>query len=206
MSSTLSPSQRQHFPTVARYLDQLPSGIDSYPQYQAKASLLHSVLADHSLVSVADALPSVLSEMIIRPPPLSGWLSEVHFRCIIRVVLDAFFRDRRKFVTWSYDAQHKLLSGPVYGLLFTLLSPERGLKVGATRWAAFHKGMTVDIVPGEHSGRVTFRFAAHLFDDLDHEVTLAGLRVAIELMGARGVRVMERTETATSASALMQWR
>ena len=57
MSDTLTATQRQRFPTLAHYLSVLPQGLDSYPQYVAKASLLRSILDDHPLTQFASELP-----------------------------------------------------------------------------------------------------------------------------------------------------
>ena len=206
MSDTLTATQRQRFPTLAHYLSVLPQGLDSYPQYVAKASLLRSILDDHPLTQFASELPRALVDLAVRPPPLSAWVSEVHFHAITRVVSDLHFRERSQFVAWSYEAQKRLLSSPLYSLLFAVISPERGLMLAHSRWETFHRGITlrVERMPGQ--SRVIYGFPPHLFDEFDLGPTLEGLRAAFELMGAKSIQIFDQQVTPTSARATFSWR
>lgn len=206
MAPPLTAIQRQHFPSLARYLDALPHGLDSYPDCQAKVSLVRSMLEEHPLAKFVPELPTPLAELIRQPPPMSAWMSEVHLRAILRVIHDRVLTDRRAFVKWTYEAQKRLLAGPVYRLLFSVMSVERLGDIAPSRWARFHRGSTMRVDYGDMQSRVSFQFPPHLLDDLDLEASLAGIHVAIELMVRRTAEFAEMKVTPTSSSAVLRWR
>jgi hypothetical protein len=197
---------RQRFPSMANYLGLLPSGLDSYPHCQVKASLLHSLKTDLPIDTLVPSLPTALQEIVTQPPPVSSWIPEVYFRSLLRVSFDSFFRDRRKYVAWGYEAQRRVLSSPLYRPLFMVMSTERGFRLASSRWENFHKGVALQVQMGASCGRIVFEFPAQLLTLFDLEVTMCGIRVAIELIGARDVQVSELTESATSMSGLVSWR
>lgn len=206
MASPLSASQRQRFPSLARYLDALPNGLDSYSECEAKASLVRSMFDEHRLAKFASELPPSLAELILQPPPMSSWIPEVHLRAILRVIHDRLLPDRRDFIKWTYDAQKRLLGGPIYSLLFFVISVDRLSDIGPSRWARFHRGSTMTVEQGPTQGTVGFTFPPHLFDDLDLEASVAGIRVALELMVRKPVEFVGMKVGTTSSSALMRWR
>jgi hypothetical protein len=206
MSSELLLLHRQRFPSMVTYLGLLPRGLDSYPNCQVKASLLHSLKTDLPLDSLVESLPSALQEIVTQPPPVSSWIPEVYFRALLRASFDSFFRDRRKYVAWGYEAQRRVLSSPLYRPLFMVMSTERGFRLASSRWENFHKGVSLTVHMGERGGRIVFEFPAHLLTLFDLEVTMCGIRVALELIGARDVQLSELAENATSMSGLVTWR
>lgn len=196
----------QRFPSVARYLDRLPGGLAAYPHWQGKASLLRSVLDTYPLHESVPYLPDTLAELIRFPPPTAHWIPEVHFRALMRVVLDAHFRSPAAFIAWSYSAQQRMLGGALYRVLFALISPERVARGAPGLWANFHRGSTLTIDLGRQEGTVTMTYPEHTQEELDQEATLAGLRVAVELSGGRGVRSTTLELGPTQSKAQIIWR
>lgn len=206
MSSALLPTHRQRFPSMAHYLDLLPSGLDSYSQCLVKASLLHSLKSDLPIDTLVPLLPQPLQEIVMRPPPVSSCIAEVYFRALLRASYDSFFQDRRKYVEWGYEAQRRVLSSPLYRPLFMMMSPERGFRLASSRWENFHKGVSLQVQVEHHSGRMRFDFPTHMLTLFDLEVTMCGIRVALELIGARDVFVSELAEGPSSLSGRVSWR
>ena len=197
------------FPAMAAYLSALPDGLDSYPDCQIKAVFLPSVLEDYPLrsVSVIDRLPAVLADWVRSPPPSSAWLPQVHFRCILRAILDQYFKgDEAAMVAWSYGAQKKLLGGPLYRVMFALLSPERVAQLAPQRWGHFHRGLSmhVDIHPRQVEG--TLRYPPNIYRRFDHELSLAGIRAVIELAGGRDIRLEILETSPTQGRSRITWR
>ena len=206
MATPLTASQRQRFPSLAHYLDRVPQGLSSYPDCQANVSLVRSMLEEHSLGKFAPELPPPLAELILQPPPLSAWMPEVHLRAILRIIHDRVLTDRRAFVKWTYDAQKRLLSGPMYRLLFSVMSMDRLGDSAPSRWTRFHRGSTMQVEIGEKRSKVSFAFPPHLFDDLDLEASLAGLQVAIEMMVGKSAAFSDMQVSPTSSCAVVFWR
>lgn len=206
MSTVIGGLDRARFPTVARYLERVPGGLAAYPQCQGKASLLRSVLEDFPTQRLSSGLPPTLAELVRHPPPPGHWIPEVHFRAVMRAVLDEFFGDPAKFVAWTYSAQQRVLGGPLYRMLFVLVSPERVIRSAHSRWASFHRGSKIDFEVFSGHGIVTLIHPPHCHELLDHEAVIAGFRVALELAGGHNVTSTTLECDATRASSRVAWR
>ncbi len=236
MSTSFPQVDARRFPAMAAYLSGLPDGLASYPDCQVKAVFLPSVLDDYPLRSVTggaqsfrrrggearpalleegdlerspviDQLPPVLADLVRSPPPSSAWLPQVHFRCILRAILDLYFQgDEAAMAAWSYGSQKKLLGGPLYRVMFALLSPERVVQLAPQRWGHFHRGLSmhVDIHPQQVEG--TLRYPPNIYRRLDHELSLAGIRAVIELAGGRDVRLEILETSPTQGRSRITWR
>lgn len=197
---------RQRFPTLAAYLDRLPQGFRSYPECQAKCSLLMSAIEDYSLVPCLPGLPADLVDLVQHPPPRVHWIPQVYFRAALRAIRDEYFGSAADFVAWSYGAQHRMLGGPLYRILFSLIGPERLLRNVQSRWAHFHCGITLDTQVNGRCVEGRFRFPKHMYDRLDLEATMQGFRAALELAGAHEVTTEVVEVAETQALGRLRWR
>lgn len=204
--SSLARFDRQRFPTLAAYLDRLPHGLDSYPECQAKCSLLMSALDDFSLEQALPGLPGSLADLVQHPPPRVEWIPQVQFRAVLRAICDEHFKTPADFVAWSYGAQQRMLGGPLYRILFALIGPERLLRNVQARWAHFHRNLILEVQAAGQSVDGRFRFPAHMYDRLDLEATLLGLRAALELAGAHEVTTQVISVSSTEALGRLTWR
>jgi hypothetical protein len=182
-------------PTVARYLRDLPDGLASYPECLAKASLLHSIREQGPELD-ASALPSPLDELVTAPPPVSSWLPEVHTNAIMLAAFDLAFRTAggmAAFLEWVYERNRKLLSAPLYRVLFLVVSPERLLLHMEKRWAAFHRGTDLTLIERrEGHARVRLTFPSKLHCEHSARGVGAALRAAADSAGAKDCRVTVR--------------
>lgn len=236
MSTSFPQDAAACFPSMAAYLSGLPDGLDSYPDCQVKAVFLLSVLEDFPLRSVSggaqsfrrrggdahpallaegdlerspviDRLPPVLADLVRSPPPSTAWLRQVHFRCILRAILDQYFKgDEAAMVAWSYGAQKKLLGGPLYRVMFALLSPERVVQLAPQRWGHFHRGLSMQVDIRPHQVEGLLRYPPHLYLRFDHDLSLAGIRAVIELAGGRDVRLEILETSPTQGRSRLTWR
>lgn len=197
---------RQRFASLAAYLDRLPQGLDSYPECQAKCSLLLSAIEDFRLERALSSLPPELADLVQHPPPRVEWISQVQFRCVLRVIHDECFKSTADFLAWSYEAQRRMLGGPLYRILFSLIGPERLLKNVQSRWTHFHRNLPLQVQLGEQHVDGSFRFPAHMYDRIDLEATLLGMRAALELSGAHGVTTSVVEVRETLAHGRLTWR
>ena len=105
------------FPALRAYVDQLPDGFDSHPDFVAKASLYRTVV-DATPLAPDDvvALPDVLRSLIQHPLPVSSWIPEAHSHGVMLAVYDSQFGDAEAFERWAYDRQRELFASPLYGV------------------------------------------------------------------------------------------
>lgn len=206
MSIALEGLDRARFPSVAKYLERIPGGLAAYPHCISKASLLRSVLQDFAIDRLAPGLPTTLADLVRNPPPSGHWIPEVHFRAVMRAILDEFFGDPAKFLAWTYSAQQRLLGGPLYRMLFVLMTPERIARSAHSRWDSFHRGSKIDFEIFSGYGIATLIHPPYCYELIDHEATIAGFRVALELAGGRHVQSTTLECGVTRASSRISWR
>ncbi len=208
---TLRCAMSQGFPSMERYLARLPHGLDSYPHLTAKAAIFRQIIAESPdpLDAVA-GLPPALEERVRNPPAATDWVREVEFWALLLCVYDRSFADAggmAAYGTWTYGRNRALLSGPLYRMLFALLSPER-LLLGATqRYAAFHRGTVMSQLRSAGK-RASFRLTtpAHVLPEIAQVGLAAGFRAALDLSGASAVDVTGRADSPDVVEFLATWR
>jgi len=193
------------YPSLERYLAQVPGGLDAYPQCQTKAAVVRSILEEFSLTNL-DALPPRVADVVRNPPPATGWIPEVVFRCMTRAIFDTHFETPQEYFEWSYHSQRKLLDGPLYRILFFMVSPERVAKQASSRWERFHRGMRLDAAVSDGSLRGTLTYPPHLVEAFDHRTSMSGFRAGLMLAGATDVHAALEDVTATRAVLTFRWR
>ncbi len=181
-------------PSLARYLERLPLGIDSHSTCLVKASVYRDALASKGLDAVLSELPEPVRELVEHPPPVSTWVREVHANSVMIALRDVHFEPGPEglsdYMEWTRQRNVLLLTRPLYRALFLLLSPERLLRGMERRWSAFRRGTQVR---AERSGQgfvdLAVRYPSHLYE----ETALAGMRgalvAALEASGAQDVHV-----------------
>lgn len=205
MTAVRDRFDERRFPSLAAYLRPLPAGLASFPECQVKAVFVHSVLSDYPLQQASEQLPAGLAELLQHLPPSTAWISEVHFHALLRVLRDLYFATDAALVAWSYGSQYKLLGGPLYRVMFALLSPERVVRLAPQRWAHFHRGLWLEVTAASGRAMGTLHHPPYLYQRLDHELSLAGMRAVIELAGGRSVRTDIEDTSPTQSRSLLTW-
>ena len=176
------------FPTVAHYLETLPDGVRSYPDAKIRGGLVNAVLKEVRFSDTRGALPDAVCDWIEQPPLQSEWIPQVIARVLLRSLHDEHFKTREAYLNWAYESQRKVLSGPLYKILFLGVSPERLIKMSASRYAHFHVGLSMEIL--DRSGNTATARLHHpplLCTPFDHAATLEGFRAGLELAGGREI-------------------
>ena len=200
-----------NLPTVQKYLEQLPLGIDSHPECQAKASVLRNALASRSLVDVLDALPAPVRELVVDPPPVSTWVREVHALVAMLAIRDVHFplgaHGLAEYEAWTHRRNRELLTRPLYRALFLVLSPDRLIDGMQKRWGHFRRGTSIELLERERGrAKVRIRFPTRLYE----ETVLAGLRgalrAALEAAGAHEIEIETEHAGVRDARYSLAWR
>lgn len=195
-------------PYVRAYLGRLPDGLASYPKCQAKAALVRDLLESRPLDASGDDVPDGIRPMLANPPPVSSWVSEVHFVTAALAIYARYFgaNDLVAYEEWICTRNMALFRKPLYRVLIALMSPERLLIGASKRWSAFHLGTTLSVVEHtEGSARLKIVFPAHLFGIEFLRGISAGLRAAVIVAGGRNVVTGVDEATPTSAEYWLSW-
>jgi hypothetical protein len=188
------------YPATRAYLDGLPDGLASFPECQAKASLLRDMVASRPIAPNAATLPAELCELIRNPPPLSSWIPEVAFNAASMAMYDEHFgsEDTARFEDWVFDFNRDLFRKPLYRILFLLISPRRLLTNVASRWGAFHRGTSLSLIEiKEGAGRLRLEYPSGVFAEPMLYAFSAAWRAAIDTAGGSkvGSKLDDRTDT-----------
>lgn len=195
---------RARFPLLARYVDGLPAGLASYPEAQAKGSVIRTLVSTTPVHLDPHELPAELAGFIEEPPLPTAWVSEVQLNALGLAYQDVMSPSVHE--TWVWERNRKILTNPLYKILFWMISPER-LFVGLPhRWSAFRRGTELALVDqsvGRARLRLTFPKNLHDKSTLAN-VCVAG-RVVAEAAGAKASDMVVEACAPTSAVFAISW-
>ncbi len=160
---------------VQGYLAGLPAGLGSYPDCRARRGVVDTVVSAAPRFD-AGASPQLVLDLLA--PPLAPWVPEVAFGAAILAMADRAGWTDDEVLEWHRSLNRHLFRGPIYRAVMAFFSPQFLLERGASRWATFHTGTTLEVAATGPRGAVArLEFPPGLFDELL-------LRVYAEAMGA----------------------
>jgi hypothetical protein len=190
------------------YLDSLPRGLNSYPEYVMKAATYREFLAEipEGGAAALRALPPTLLDLVERPLPVSTWLPEVHGNALSIAIGESFFASDDEFVARKLEANRRMLRGPLYRGLFFLLTPATMFKGFTARWEKFHKGIQLKALSVE-KGNAKLRLESphNLIPLLQARAYAAALQAALESAHAENVEVALSSWSSTSVNFDATW-
>lgn len=186
------------------WLERLPHGVDSYPECQVKGSLLRRLVKSQILHAHVDALPEPVRAWFETPPLPSAWVPEVHLFVVLHALRDHVYDDAAlaEFVSAGI---HRMLSSPMYKLMFLVVSPKRLLYGIGRRWDQFHRGTTLDV--GDDRGDTIDAVVTHpanMYSPTIHQVTAASFRTAVAAAGGERYRVDVATADCTPTTSVFR--
>jgi hypothetical protein len=211
LAPVTAPLAVSDLPSVTAYLSGLPHGIDSYPRAMVKGSVVRMTMGEWDFPSMLapGALPEPVETLVRHPPGVSSWVPEVHHAVVVSAVFDARFRDAGglgAFESWVRDGNRRLLRGPLYRVMFVVLSPSRVLSGAQQRWATFHRGSLLTVVKREERVVVArLTYPPHLFGDLSLRAFAGAFQAALESAGAKSPRVTTQVESPGAALYDAHW-
>lgn len=133
---------------LAAYVDQLPTGLASYPEVSAKASI-HRLVAEVSGTRV-DGLPRELQQHLDDPSVSSKWIPACHTLALVVALVEAQGLRPADEGAWVRTAAGRIFASPMYRILMWAASPRMIMKGANLRWSAFFRGC--ELVPSFRTG------------------------------------------------------
>lgn len=194
-------------PTVTRYLDALPRGVDSYPDCTVKASVVRNAIEAHPLGPEVPLVPA-LRALVDHPPPVSVWIPEVHLNAVSLAILDVHFSGTmlEAYRDAIYEQNCRLFGTALYRALFFVLSPERLFNGLQKRWGSFRRGTEARLVQrSQGAAEVRVDVPAHLTPEPSAQAMAQALRAGLDCAGAKRTRVEGAVLTPTEVAYRARW-
>lgn len=182
-------------PSVAAYLESLPDGLDSYPGALTKGAVVRTFLGESGVLSrlAPGDVPGRVEDLLRDLPPVGTWVREVHFCAAIGALMDRCFpgvAGMAAFQLSMLERNRQLLTGPLYKILFMVVSPERVFLATDQRWSAFHRGSALKVIArSPQAVRLELSAPPHLFPDYYVRAIRGAIQAAGEAAGCKSIFV-----------------
>jgi hypothetical protein len=199
-------------PTLERYLGELPLGVDSHPEAGVKGSVLRSLQHHPAFESIVrhPGLPAPVAQLLREPPTATTWVPEVHFNTAMTALYDVVFRDDGglpRYEMWVAEENVKLLSTPLYQILFAVVGAQRLLAAAPARWAAFRRGSTLSLLRSEKQiAELRLVYPRNLESAVSLHGFAGAFRAAARVARADVQSVTVTPELGVSARFTIAWR
>ncbi len=189
-----------------RWLAELPGGLDSYPNAQAKGSIVRSLLAGQPIPELAARLPGPVRRLATDPPVGSEWVPEAHFAALLLGIADVRGMTDAEVCGWARAHNRALFESPAYRILMEVMAPGALVRFAGKRWENWHRGTRLDVEGVSDDGvRLTLTFPARLYDDLLLRVFGEAFAAALELSNAASPSVVIEARGPEAARYLARW-
>ncbi|MEZ4229920.1 MAG: hypothetical protein R3B89_12160 [Polyangiaceae bacterium] len=189
---------------LASYLGKLPRGLDSYPDYEVKASLLRALVGACPPLTGLD-FDGALGELLRDPPSANSWIPEVHFVAAHLAIADGLGLSSDEMLRRTYQANRSLTSSPMYRALASVASPGLLLRGAKAGWGLIHRGVHLTLHAEKNRARLVLTHPPHLYNVLAHESAAWGFRAVVEAAHGKDVQAGLEQSLPTGASVLVTW-
>jgi hypothetical protein len=178
-----------HLLRTRSYLACLPGGLSAYPDCCSKSSVWKNILAYTDARGLAERLPDELAALVDPATPYGSWFPAVHSFAGHLLLRDCLFpSDEAMYEHFRY-VDRKLLSGPLYRVLFAVTSPEMVVHASDRRFGMLFKGISFHTEgDGIKHVRITLGYPPSVMPPLVARLYLIAFEVAVELAGGKHVR------------------
>jgi hypothetical protein len=190
------------------YLGGLPNGLDSYPEYQTKGSVLREFFEGVPMQSHLGELPPELAELMRHLPPASAWVSEVRSNALHLAAIDLVLGSEEAWERHAYLANRRLLDSALYRIVFRLVGVERVMRQAASQWGLFHRGTTLSAEHYDPAGRralMVIRTPPRFMPLPIARAYGTALRAALEIAGQKGVRCVASPRDEQRIEITCEW-
>ncbi len=189
---------------LSSYLDELPAGLGSYPECEAKASLLRALLGVCPPLDGVE-LPPELRELLLRPPGANAWIPEVHLVASHLAIVGCLGLSEDDMLRRTYLANRALTGSPMYRALARVASPGMLLRGAKAAWGLIHRGVRLAIHVDAGRARVVLTHPPNLYDALAHESAALGFMAVVEAANGKAVTATLEQSLPSGTSILVKW-
>jgi hypothetical protein len=189
------------------YLSSLPLGLDSYPECRGKGSIWRNIHQWTDTSGIVDQLPLELPILPTATVLGASWIPLVQHFAGHLVLRDCLFATDDEICEHFRSLNHRLLSGPLYRVMFAVASPQMAASAAGRRFATMFEGITLHVSRVEKKCvHLELRYPRALMPALIGRLYLIAFEVAIELAGGKEVRGRVINHSDTTANYDLSWK
>lgn len=187
-----------HLLRTRAYLKDLPSGLLSFPACRSKGHVWRNILRWTDTRSLVGRVPDSVAIVPDADVLASSWISAVQSFAGHLVLRDCLFATDDAICEHFRVVDRRLLSGPVYKVMFALATPMLAVQAADRRFATMFQGFNL-AARSERAGQahLTMKYPRALVPALVGRLFLVAFEVAVELAGGKNVvgRVLQHGDT-----------
>lgn len=192
-------------PLTSAYLEQLPAGLDSYPEAMVKGSFIRAIVKERPDGFDPSVLPPELASVFLTPPQVADWVPEVKLVTVMTAQRDVAFSNDQDHRAFTRHMLSSILGGPMYRVLFRVISPQWMANKGEDKWQIMHRGTrreTMELNDNGNLGRL--HYPQGLFSPMYVDMCAEAIASVYRLSRAPDpdVRVLEYTPTSSLLEVL----
>lgn len=196
-----------HLVRTRAYLASLPDGISSYPECRCKAAVWKNILKWTDTRTLPDRIP--MDPPILPDPNTlnSSWIPLVKHFVGHLVLRDCLFPTDDDIYRHFLTANRRLLSGPLYRVMFAVASPKMCVQAADRRFSKLFEGITLSaVITDAHSTRVELKYPPALMPALVGRLYLTAFEMAAQLAGGKDVTGKVISHSNTVAEYSLSWK
>jgi hypothetical protein len=187
-----------HLLRTRAYLTSLPQGLASYPECRTKGSVWRNIAAGTDMPRLLEGVPPELGVLPDTGILGSAWFPAVQHFAAHLAMRDCLFASDDAIYQHFRILNRRLLSGPLYRVMFALVSPHLVSHASDRRFAALFQGVTLrSKQTGPNQEHVRLQYPEKLIPRLVARLYLTAFEAALVLAGAKGLtgKLTEYTDT-----------
>lgn len=187
-SDEISSPKYAHLLRTRAYLKSLPNGLKSYPECRSKGQVWKNILRWTDTRSLLERVPDTLAIVPESTILASSWIPIVQSFAGHLVLRDCLFQSDEAICDHFRTVDRRLLSGPVYKVMFALATPMLAVQAADKRFGTMFRGIDLN-AQSERSGQVhlTLAYPPHLLPALVGRLYLVAFEVAVEMAGGKDI-------------------
>lgn len=176
---------RQRYPTLAWYIDQLPEGLASYPDCKTKGSLVLSAIEGHDVSDLRDGLPEMVAATIHNPPSAGLWMHGTLSDAVSYVMVDAFYPTEEAAMQWTRERTRRTSQKKIYRAFARATGPSVLLRAAVAVHGLFQRGTDLEVERTEFGASARLTHPAYLHGGLSHRFNVPMFEEMIGQVGGR---------------------
>ena len=200
------PINPVRYPTLFRYVNGLPQGLDSYPDVQSSAEVAESIRQRFGAALVRDDLPDFIKDAMGMPWKRGTWIPEAHFMTLNALVRDVIYRNDEGYLQFCFDTMKAAYSSHLMRSVMFVMAPSVLALATEKRWSTFKRGVALKTLKSMPDGRLlSMTYPPRLYLTCMLDGVAKSIEAALSCTRAKQYSVITNVISDTECQFLISW-